>query len=45
MKTIRPPRRHNLGTLVVLVDTDDTRWTTDDLQRQGYGISSLQVSQ
>ena len=33
-----------------MVDTDDTRrmihdgrWTTDDGQRQGYGISSPQV--
>ena len=23
-----------------MVDTDDTRWTIDDGQRQGYGISS-----
>ena len=24
--------------------TDDTQWTSDDGQRQGYGISSPQVS-
>ena len=29
--------------LVVMVDTEDTQWTSDDGQRQGYGMSSPQV--